>query len=114
MKKSHAERHPVAARMLRTTMAQVAPLRTDDRTDALHEITSELLGMESPRRHLAAELSGLGVHYHLGDGHPLLGRRMPDLDLDITSDRAGRGSGVMFRRRRVRAWVEDEIQMGTR
>ena len=78
----HAERHPVAARVLRTTMAQVALLRTDDRTEALREIASELLAMDGPRRHLAAEMSGLGVHYDMGDGHPLLGRRMPDLDLD--------------------------------
>jgi 2-polyprenyl-6-methoxyphenol hydroxylase-like FAD-dependent oxidoreductase len=77
----HAERHPVGARALRTTMAQVALLRTDDRTDALREIASELLGMDGPRRHLAAEMSGLGVHYDLGEGHPLLGRRIPDLEL---------------------------------
>jgi 2-polyprenyl-6-methoxyphenol hydroxylase-like FAD-dependent oxidoreductase len=77
----HAERHPVAARALRSTMAQVALLRTDDRTDALRDYVSELLGMDEPRRRLAAEMSGLGIHYDLGEGHPLLGRRMPDLDL---------------------------------
>ena len=77
----HAERHPVAARVLRNTMAQVALRRTDDRTKALGDIVSELLGMDEPRRRLAAEMSGLGVHYDLGEGHPLLGRRMPDLDL---------------------------------
>jgi 2-polyprenyl-6-methoxyphenol hydroxylase-like FAD-dependent oxidoreductase len=76
-----AERHPVAARVLRNTMAQVALLRTDDRTDALREIMSELLGMDEPRKRLAAEMSGLGIQYDLGEGHPLLGRRMPDLDL---------------------------------
>ena len=77
----HAERHPVAARVLRNTMAQVALLRTDDRTNALRDIFSELLTMDEPRRRMAAEMSGLGVHYDLGEGHPLLGRRMPDLDL---------------------------------
>ncbi len=77
----HAERHPVAARVLRSTMAQVALLRTDDRTDALRDYVSELLSMYEPRRRLAAEMSGLGIHYDLGEGHPLLGRRMPDLDL---------------------------------
>jgi 2-polyprenyl-6-methoxyphenol hydroxylase-like FAD-dependent oxidoreductase len=81
----HTERHPVAARVLRTTMAQVALLRTDDRTEALREITSELLGMDEPRQRLAAEMSGLGVHYDLGEGHPLLGRRIPDLDLDTAN-----------------------------
>src|SRR4051812_42587414 len=62
-------------------MAQVALLRTDDRTDALRDVVSEVLKMDEPRRRLAAEMSGLGVHYDLGEGHPLLGRRMPDLDL---------------------------------
>jgi 2-polyprenyl-6-methoxyphenol hydroxylase-like FAD-dependent oxidoreductase len=77
----HDERHPVAARVLRNTMAQVALLRPDERTKALHATMSELLGMDGPRRLVAAELSGLGIHYDLGPGHPLLGRRMPDLDL---------------------------------
>ena len=77
----HAERHPVAARVLRNTMAQVALRRTDDRTRALSDTVSELLSMDEPRRRLAAEMSGLGVHYDLGEGHPLLGRRMPDHDL---------------------------------
>jgi 3-(3-hydroxy-phenyl)propionate hydroxylase len=77
----HAERHPVAARALRATMAQVALRRPDDRTRALGDYVSELLSMDEPRRRLAAEMSGLGIHYDLGEGHPLLGRRMPDLDL---------------------------------
>ena len=77
----HTERHPVAARVLRDTMAQVALLRTDDRTNALREITSELLSMDEPRKRFAAMMSGLDIHYDLGEGHPLLGLRMPDLDL---------------------------------
>ena len=81
----HVERHPVAARVLRTTMAQVALQRTDDRTEPLREIVLELLVMEEPRKRIAAEMSGLGIHYDLGEGHPLVGRRMPDLDL-ITKD----------------------------
>src|SRR5207237_1137249 len=81
----HAERHPVAARVLRNTMAQVALRRTDDRTKALGDTVSELLGMDEPRRRFAAMTSGLGIHYDLGEGHPLLGRRMPDLDL-VTAD----------------------------
>jgi 2-polyprenyl-6-methoxyphenol hydroxylase-like FAD-dependent oxidoreductase len=77
----HAERHPVAARVLRNTMAQVALLRADDRTEALRETVSDLLSMDEPRRRFAAMMSGLDIHYDLGEGHPLLGRRMPDLDL---------------------------------
>ena len=81
----HAERHPVAARVLRTTMAQVALMRVDDRTDALRESVSELLSMDEPRKRFAAMMSGLDIHYDLGEGHPLLGRRMPDLDLVIAN-----------------------------
>ena len=77
----HAERHPVAARVLRNTMAQIALRRPDDRTKALGDTVSELLSMDEPRRRFAAEMSGLDIHYDLGEGHPLLGRRMPDLDL---------------------------------
>ena len=77
----HAERHPVAARVLRNTMASIVLRREDDRTKALRDIMSELLGMDEPRRRFAAMMSGLDIHYDLGEGHPLLGRRMPDLDL---------------------------------
>jgi 3-(3-hydroxy-phenyl)propionate hydroxylase len=78
----HAERHPVAAAVLRNTMAQVALLRGDDRTNALRDIETDILTMDEPRRRLAADMSGLNIRYDLGEGHPLLGRRMPDLDLD--------------------------------
>jgi 2-polyprenyl-6-methoxyphenol hydroxylase-like FAD-dependent oxidoreductase len=77
----HAERHPVAARVLRNTMASVALRRPDDRTNALCETMSELFSMDEPRKRVAAMMSGLGIAYDLGAGHPLLGRRMPDLDL---------------------------------
>ncbi len=72
----HAERHPVAAIVLRNTMAQVALLRTDDRTNALRDAMTELRSMDEPRRRFAAMMSGLDIHYDLGEGHPLLGRRM--------------------------------------
>ena len=81
----HAERHPVAARVLRNTMAQVALMRPDDRIEALRDTVSELLSMDEPRKRFAAMMSGLDIHYDLGEGHPLLGRRMPDLDL-VTAD----------------------------
>jgi 2-polyprenyl-6-methoxyphenol hydroxylase-like FAD-dependent oxidoreductase len=81
----HAERHPVAARVLHTTMASVALRRADERTTALRDTMAELLGLDEPRRRFAAMMSGLDIHYDLGEGHPLLGRRMPDLDL-VTAD----------------------------
>jgi 2-polyprenyl-6-methoxyphenol hydroxylase-like FAD-dependent oxidoreductase len=81
----HAERHPVGARVLRNTMAMVALRRQDERTKALRDTVSELLSMDEPRKRFAALMSGLDIHYDLGDGHPLLGRRMPDVDL-VTAD----------------------------
>ena len=77
----HAERHPVGARVLKATMAQVAMHREDDRTLAASDIMGELLRMAEPRKHVAGMMSGLDIRYELGPGHPLLGRRMPDLDL---------------------------------
>jgi 3-(3-hydroxy-phenyl)propionate hydroxylase len=82
----HAERHPVAARVLHNTLAQVALGGPDDRHQALRDIVTELLGMDEPRRRIAAMLSGLDIHYDLGGGHPLVGRRMPDLDLRTAAD----------------------------
>jgi hypothetical protein len=77
---------PVAARVLRNTMAQIALLRRpDDRIKALRDTMSELLSMDEPRKRFGAMMSGLDIHYDLGEGHPLLGRRMPDLDL-VTAD----------------------------
>ncbi|MEX2624258.1 MAG: FAD-dependent monooxygenase, partial [Acidimicrobiia bacterium] len=78
----HAERHPVGARVLHNTMAQVALASPGDRHQALRETMNELVSMDEPRRRIAAMLSGLDIHYDLGEGHPLLGRRMPDLDLE--------------------------------
>ena len=79
------ERRPVAARALRHTMAQGALMGPDERTNALVDVVLELPIMDEPRKHLAGIISGLDIHYDLGEGHPLLGRRMPDLDL-VTAD----------------------------
>jgi 2-polyprenyl-6-methoxyphenol hydroxylase-like FAD-dependent oxidoreductase len=77
----HAERHPVGARLLRSTMAMVVLSNPEERHQALRDIVAELLPLDEPRRRIAGMISGLDVHYDLGEGHPLLGRRMPDLDL---------------------------------
>jgi 2-polyprenyl-6-methoxyphenol hydroxylase-like FAD-dependent oxidoreductase len=81
----HAERHPVGARVLRNTMALTAVDRGDDRSGALREMLTELLQMDEPRKQYFAMMSGLDIHYDFGKGHPLLGRRMPDLDLVTAS-----------------------------
>lgn len=81
----HDERHPVGARVLANTMAQGALVTPDERHDELRRTVAELLALDEPRRRIAGMMTGLDVHYDLGDGHPLLGRRMPDLDL-VTAD----------------------------
>ena len=96
----HAERHPVAARVLHNTMAQVALSGADERHQALRDTMAELLGMDEPRRRFAGMLSGLDIHYDLGEGHPLVGRRMPDLDVH-TADGPGRVSALLHDARPV-------------
>ncbi|MDF2728787.1 MAG: hypothetical protein K0T01_573 [Acidimicrobiia bacterium] len=90
----HAERHPVGARVLQNTMAQVALARTDERSQALRDTVLDMLGMDEPRTRIAAMISALDIHYDLGEGHPLLGRRMPDLDLH-TADGPTRVFGLL-------------------
>jgi 2-polyprenyl-6-methoxyphenol hydroxylase-like FAD-dependent oxidoreductase len=95
-----AERHPIGARVLKLTMAQTALNRGDERTQALRETVTELLKMDEPRKRYAALMSGLDIHYDLGAGHPLLGRRMPDLDL-VTENGAQRMFGLLHDARPV-------------
>ena len=78
----HSERHPAAARALKHVMAQSVLQRPDVRIAALRDTVDELLRFDGPRKLVAGLISGLDVAYDLGEGHPLLGRRMPDLDLD--------------------------------
>lgn len=83
-----AERHPVTARTLRGTMAATALQGGGARVQALRETLTEVATMEEPRKHLAAGLLGLDIRYDLGEGHPLLGRRVPDLDLTTADGRS--------------------------
>ncbi len=95
-----AERHPIGARVLKLTMAQTAVMRGEARAKAAHEMLSDLLKMDEPRVRYAAIMSGLDIHYDLGPGHPLLGRRMPDLEL-VTADGPRRVFTLLHRARPV-------------
>jgi len=81
----HAERHPIGSRVLKNSLAQTALMRGDERTKAAHENLAALLKLDEPRKRYAGMMSGLDIHYDLGPGHPLLGRRMPDLELATES-----------------------------
>lgn len=96
----HAERHPVGARVLRTTMALVALTRGGERHQALRDTMTELLQLDEPRRRTVAASAGLDIRYDLGDGHPLVGRRMPDVDLQ-TADGAVRTFALLHEARPV-------------
>jgi 3-(3-hydroxy-phenyl)propionate hydroxylase len=96
----YAERHPVGARVLQNTMAQVALSRIDERSLALRDTMLELLRMDEPRKQIAGMISGLDIHYDLGEGHPQLGRRIPDLDLE-TADGTTRLFTLLHRARPI-------------
>jgi 2-polyprenyl-6-methoxyphenol hydroxylase-like FAD-dependent oxidoreductase len=96
----HAERHPVGARLLRNTMALAVLERSDDRIGALRETLCELTALDETRKQYFAMMSGLDIHYDLGEGHPLLGRRMPDLDL-VTANGPQRAFTLLHQARPV-------------
>ena len=77
----HAERHPVGARVLENTRAQTALTRPDAQTEALRSVFEGLVALDDVNRGLGLMVSGLDIRYPMGDGHPLLGRRVPDYDL---------------------------------
>jgi len=81
----HTERHPVGAALLKQTLALTALHRGDDRTNALRELMARTVQLDEPRKWYGAMMSGLDIRYDCGEGHPLLGRRMPDLDI-VTAD----------------------------
>lgn len=90
----HDERHPAGARTLQYTIASSMLQRQDARIGAVRDLMNELTGFEAARRYVVGLLSGLVVAYDLGEGHPLLGRRMPDLDL-VTTDGPARVYGLL-------------------
>jgi hypothetical protein len=71
--------------VLHNTMAQTALNGPGERVDALRDSVAELLGMHEPRTLIASMMCGLDIQYDFGEGHSLLGRRVPDLDLHTPS-----------------------------
>jgi hypothetical protein len=85
----HAERHPVGAQVIATARAQsllMSPAPEADDVWALRAIVTDLLGLPDANRHVAGLMSGLALRYDLGDDHPLVGARLPDLGLDVGDD----------------------------
>ncbi|MFE7778383.1 rifampin monooxygenase [Streptomyces sp. NPDC057445] len=77
----HAERHPVGARVLDNTRAQITLLGTDPGATALRELFSKLMDFEEVNRYVTGIITAVGVRYDFGEGHELLGRRLRDVKL---------------------------------
>ncbi|MGW1160302.1 rifampin monooxygenase [Streptomyces sp. NPDC002513] len=77
----HAERHPVGARVLDNTRAQITLLGTEPGAVALRELFSTLMDFEEVNRYVTEMITAVGVRYDFGEGHALLGRRMRDVGL---------------------------------
>lgn len=80
----HSERHPVGARVLRSTQAQALIFLRGDEMQPLRNVLGELVKLPEAAALLAGMVSGLDVRYDVGgSGHLLLGLRMPDRDLTL-------------------------------
>ncbi|MFI6985419.1 FAD-dependent monooxygenase [Embleya sp. NPDC050154] len=77
----HAERHPVAERVLHNTRAQEALARPGAQMDALRDVFGSLMVFDDVNRYLRGMLTALDIRYRVGGNHPLEGRRVPDADL---------------------------------
>ncbi|AGZ44685.1 FAD-dependent monooxygenase [Actinoplanes friuliensis] len=90
-----AERHPVGARVLENTRAQVALVRPDPLTTALRSIVSELIRLPDGNRLIGGMLSGTGIRYDLGDDDPLVGTLAKDQLLTLADGTEGRLYALM-------------------
>jgi 2-polyprenyl-6-methoxyphenol hydroxylase-like FAD-dependent oxidoreductase len=77
----HTERHPVAADVLDNTRAQMELMSLEPGPRAVRRLVSELMEFEEVNRFLIEKITAIGVRYDLGEGHPLLGRRIRDVGL---------------------------------
>jgi bifunctional hydroxylase/dehydrase len=116
----HTERHEVGRRLLVNTRAQTMLILGGDEVAPLREVLSELVRYPDVERHLAAEVSGLGIRYDVGGGrHPLLGARLPRLPLSTggrlttSAELLRSGRGVLLDladnatlRRRADGWTD--------
>ncbi|MDG4833583.1 rifampin monooxygenase [Solwaraspora sp. WMMD1047] len=90
----HTERHPVAADVLDNTRAQAELITPEPGPLAVRRLLSDLMDFDEVNRYLIEKITAIGVHYDLGDGHELIGRRLPDVELT-----RGRLYGLLHRGR---------------
>ena len=91
----HTERHPVAAAVLDNTRAQTELMSVDPGPQAVRRLLAELMDVDEVNRYLTEKIIAIGIRYDVGEGHPLLGRRLRDVALKrghlYGLMRAGRG-----------------------
>ncbi|MCI3278547.1 FAD-dependent monooxygenase [Streptomyces cylindrosporus] len=105
----HAERHPVGAALLRNTRAQALLFLGGPETQPLREVLAEVFRGEEAARLLAGLVSGLEIRYDVGPGgHPLLGRRLPDLPLVLESGEKVRSTRLLHPARGVLLSLGDD------
>jgi bifunctional hydroxylase/dehydrase len=93
----HTERHPVAARILANTLAQRTLYLGGDQMAPMREVMTELLAYEEVQKLLVGMVTGLDIHYDVGEGdHPLLGRRLPDVELTGDFGPSGKANTFQF------------------
>jgi 2-polyprenyl-6-methoxyphenol hydroxylase-like FAD-dependent oxidoreductase len=77
-----AERRPVAADVLSNTRAQAELLSLEPGPQAVRQLVSELMYFEEVNRYLIEKITAIGVRYDFGGEHPLVGRRLRDVELE--------------------------------
>ncbi|MFE9680640.1 rifampin monooxygenase [Streptomyces sp. NPDC006285] len=77
----HDERHPVGARVLDNTRAQITLLGTDPGATALRDLFTRLMDFEEVNRYVTGMITAVEIRYDFGEGHDLLGRRLRDVGL---------------------------------
>ncbi|MFC8513442.1 rifampin monooxygenase [Streptomyces sp. NPDC057257] len=75
------ERHPVATDVLGSTRAQMELMSTAPGPQAVRRLLGELMDFDEVKRYFIEKMTGIGIRYDFGEGHPLLGRRMRDVGL---------------------------------
>jgi len=82
----HEERHPVATNVLKLAKAQTALIKPNEQVDELRDVFSDLLSNEVSIMSIARRVGGISVKYSWGQGHSLVGQRMPDLPITIEAE----------------------------
>ncbi|MEV0092232.1 rifampin monooxygenase [Streptomyces sp. NPDC050738] len=77
----HAERHPVGARVVDNTRAQMTLLGTSAGAAALRDLLSKLMDFDEVNEYMTGMVFALDIRYDFGEGHALLGRRLRDVAL---------------------------------